>query len=207
MVCGMDCKRCARHKPKRAILTSEVIRRLIADAKDDPEHGVYYVVPFLAGTRPFEQLGLLWSEVDFDSNVIRIRRIQERDGSLTEMTKTEPTRDIPMSPTLRELLLAWRVRFPRKGRGAASRVSRPRPATGMAKATSRRRWCLALPELPQALLATGLQAPQATLCDAAFRPAFVHFDAASGGHRGGLGGADRRPCQSDCDARPLHPGG
>ena len=114
-VCGMDCKRCARHKPKRAILTSEVIRRLIADAKDDPEHGVYYVVPFLAGTRPFEQLGLLWSEVDFDSNVIRIRRIQERDGSLTEMTKTE-TRDIPMSPTLRELLLAWRVRFPRKGR-------------------------------------------------------------------------------------------
>ena len=107
----------ARHKPKKAILTSEDIRQLIADAKDDPEHGVYYAFPFLAGTRPSEQLGLLWSEVDFDANVIRIRRIQERDGSLTEMTKTEAgTRDIPMSPTLREMLLAWRVRCPRKGK-------------------------------------------------------------------------------------------
>ena len=107
----------ARHKPKKAILTSEDIRRLIADAKDDPEHGVYYVFPFLAGTRPSEQLGLLWSEVDFDNNLIRIRRIQERDGSLTEMTKTEAgTRVIPMSATLREMLLAWRVRCPRNGK-------------------------------------------------------------------------------------------
>lgn len=41
--------------------------------------------------------GLLWSEVDFARNVIHIRRIQERDGSLTEMTKTEAgTRDIPI---------------------------------------------------------------------------------------------------------------
>ena len=73
--------------------------------------------PFLAGTRPSEQLGLLWSEVDFDNNLIRIRRIQERDGSLTEMTKTEAgTRVIPMSATLREMLLAWRVRCPRNGK-------------------------------------------------------------------------------------------
>lgn len=106
-----------RHKAKKAILTPEHIAKLIAAAKDDPEHGVYYSLPFLAGTRPSEQLGLLWSEVDFDRNVIRIRRIQERDGSLTEMTKTEAgTRDIPMSAVLREMLLAWRVRCPRKGK-------------------------------------------------------------------------------------------
>ena len=105
-----------RYKPKKTILTPKDIRQLIAASKDDPEHGVYYAFPFLAGTRPSEQLGLLWSEVDFESNAIRIRRIQERDGSLTEMTKTQAgTRDIPMSPTLRELLLAWRVRCPRKG--------------------------------------------------------------------------------------------
>lgn len=106
-----------RHKPKKAILTSDGIRKLIAAAKNDPEHGIYYAFAFLAGTRPSEQLGLLWSEIDFDRNVIRIRRIQERDGSLTEMTKTEAgTRDIPMSATLREMLLAWRVRCPRKGK-------------------------------------------------------------------------------------------
>ncbi|MET0482667.1 MAG: hypothetical protein ABWZ27_07100, partial [Aestuariivirgaceae bacterium] len=54
--------------------------------------------------------------MDFDANVVRIRRIQERDGSLTETTKTEAgTREIPMSETLREMLLAWRDRCPRKG--------------------------------------------------------------------------------------------
>ena len=107
----------ARHKPKKAILTTDHIGKLVAAAKDDPEHGIYYAFAFLAGTRPSEQLGLLWSEVDFEKNVIRIRRIQERTGELTEMTKTEAgTRDIPMSAVLREMLLAWRVRCPRKGK-------------------------------------------------------------------------------------------
>lgn len=106
-----------RHKAKKAILTPEHIAKLIAAAREDAEHGLYYAFPFLAGTRPSEQLGLLWSEVDFDRNVIRIRRIQERDGTLTEMTKTEAgQRDIPMSAVLREMLLAWRVRCPRKGK-------------------------------------------------------------------------------------------
>ena len=107
----------ARHKPKKAILTPDAIQAVITAAKLDQECGLYYAFPFLAGTRPSEQLGLLWTDVDFDKNVIHIRRIQERDGSLTEMTKTEAgTRDIPMGATLREMLLEWRVRCPRKGK-------------------------------------------------------------------------------------------
>ncbi|AZO10568.1 site-specific integrase [Mesorhizobium sp. M3A.F.Ca.ET.080.04.2.1] len=106
-----------RNRPKKAILTPEDIAKVVRAAKDDAECGIYYAFAFLAGTRPSEQLGLLWSEVDFDKNVIHIRRIQERDGTLTEMTKTEAgTRDIPMSAVLREMLLAWRVRCPRKGK-------------------------------------------------------------------------------------------
>jgi integrase len=105
----------ARGKAKKAILTSPDISRLIQEARNDAEHRIYYAFPFLAGTRPSEQLGLLWSEVDFEKGVIRIKRIQERDGSLTELTKTEAgTRDIPMGPALRELLLAWRFRCPRE---------------------------------------------------------------------------------------------
>jgi integrase len=104
----------ARHKKKKAILTPEQIAVVVEAARKDLDNGIYYAFPFLAGTRPSEQLGLLWSEVDFDRNVIHIRRIQERDGSLTEMTKTEAgTRDVPMSATLREMLLEWRVRCPR----------------------------------------------------------------------------------------------
>ncbi|MEL3890450.1 tyrosine-type recombinase/integrase [Ferrovibrio sp. MS7] len=107
----------ARHRAKKAILTPEHIAKLVAAARQDAEQGIYYAFAFLAGTRPSEQLGLLWSEVDFERNVIRIQRIQERDGSLTEMTKTEAgTRDIPMGAALREMLLAWRVRCPRLGK-------------------------------------------------------------------------------------------
>jgi integrase len=104
-----------RAKEKKAILTPGEIATIIAAARQDAEHGIYYAFPFLAGTRPSEQLGLLWNEVDFERGVIRICRIQERDGTLTEMTKTEAgTREIPMGPVLRAILLDWRVRCPRR---------------------------------------------------------------------------------------------
>jgi integrase len=112
----------ARQRVKKAILTPVDIARILTAAVGDPERGIYYAFPFLAGTRPSEQLGLLWEDVDFEANVIRICRIQERDGSLTDMTKTEAgTREIPMGTRLREMLLAWRVRCPRL-RGELHRV-------------------------------------------------------------------------------------
>lgn len=103
-----------RQKVRKAILTPDLIARVLDAAKSDPERGIHYAFPFLAGTRPSEQLGLLWEDVDFEANVVRIRRIQERDGSLTDMTKTEAgTRDVPMGPLLRSMLLDWRIRCPR----------------------------------------------------------------------------------------------
>ncbi|MBV9826604.1 MAG: site-specific integrase [Alphaproteobacteria bacterium] len=111
-----------RSRPKKAILTPQQIGVIVAAAQADPEHGIYYAFPFLAGTRPSEQLGLHWDDVDFEQGVIRICRIQERDGSLTEMTKTAAgTRDVPMGPTLKAMLLDWRIRCPRH-RGELERV-------------------------------------------------------------------------------------
>ena len=111
-----------RSREKKAILISAHIAAVIAAAQGDPEHGPYYAFPFLAGTRPSEQLGLLWDEVDFERSIIRICRIQERDGALTEMTKTEAgTREVPMGAVLRAMLLDWRVRCPRR-RGELHRV-------------------------------------------------------------------------------------
>lgn len=106
-----------RVKVKKVILSSVDISKLVEAARNDPERGIYYAFPFLAGTRPSEQLGLLWEDVDFDAGVIRIRRIQERTGELTGMTKTEAgMRDVPMGAILREMLLAWRIRCPRLGK-------------------------------------------------------------------------------------------
>ncbi|MFD2648251.1 tyrosine-type recombinase/integrase [Devosia albogilva] len=104
-----------RNKVRKEILGPQQVAEIIAHAKTDTHRGIYYAFPFLTGTRISEQLGLLWGDVDFDNNCIHIRRIQERDGSLTEATKTEAgVRDIPMPPTLREMLLAWRLVCPRQ---------------------------------------------------------------------------------------------
>ncbi|NOX41215.1 MAG: site-specific integrase [Alphaproteobacteria bacterium] len=111
-----------KSKPKKEILMLEEVGELIAFAKTDKDRGIYYTFPFLTGVRVSEQLGLLWDDIDFDQNVITICRVQERDGSLTEATKTEAgVRDIPMTPILRELLLAWRLICPRLD-GALYRV-------------------------------------------------------------------------------------
>jgi len=111
-----------RARPRKPILSLNDVGRLIDHARSDPQRGVYYSFPFLTGVRASEQLGLLWSEVDFKADIIRIARIQERDGSLTEATKTEAgIRDFPMTPILRELLLAWRLICPRLD-GALYRV-------------------------------------------------------------------------------------
>lgn len=100
--------------PKKTILMPDLIGKVLVHAQNDRERGIYYAFPFLTGTRTSEQLGLLWDAVDFEANVIRISRIQERDGSLSECTKTEAgARDIPMAPLLREMLLAWRLICPR----------------------------------------------------------------------------------------------
>jgi integrase len=101
-----------RGKPKlkKAILIPDQVRTLLQAARGDMETGICVAFPFLAGTRPSEQLGLLWDDVDFDANVIRIRRMQERDGSITNLTKTVAgTRDIPMCSLLRGMLLEWRL--------------------------------------------------------------------------------------------------
>jgi integrase len=101
-------------KPKKAILAPEQITQLLAAAREDKLRGAYYAFPFLTGTRISEQLGLLWDEVDFDAGVIRIRRILERDGTLSETTKTDAgRRDIAMMPMLRDMLREWRVACPR----------------------------------------------------------------------------------------------
>ncbi len=105
-----------RQKLKKPILTSEQIKALLDAAREDKRHGIYYAFPFLAGTRPSEQLALLWEDVDFEANMIRIHRTQENDGTIIDLTKTEAgRREVPMCSTLREMLLEWRVACPRRG--------------------------------------------------------------------------------------------
>jgi integrase len=102
-----------RTRPKKQILTSEQVGRLL-DAAIQDERGLYYAFPFLTGVRPSEQLALLWEDIDLETGTIRIRRTQELGGSVTELTKTSAsTREIPISPLLRSMLVTWRAICPR----------------------------------------------------------------------------------------------
>lgn len=102
-------------KEKKSILTPEQVGLLLLAARNDAEYGIYYAFPFLAGTRPSEQLGLLWSEVDLDKRIIRICRILDRREGLVEVTKTSAgQREIPICQPLYEMLLEWKLRCPRK---------------------------------------------------------------------------------------------
>ncbi len=120
-----------RIKERKVILQPDQVAQLIAAAQTDPERGVYYAFPFLAGTRPSEQLALHWADVNFERNLISIRKMQERDGTITNVTKTDAgRRDVPMSPTLRRMLLDWRVRCPRFD----GKLARVFPAPGVKRA-------------------------------------------------------------------------
>lgn len=104
-----------QRRRRKTILEPHDIARLLDAAEADTERGIYFGFGFLAGTRPSEQLGLLWSEVDLERSTIHIRRVQDRSGKLVEMTKTAAgVRDVPMGPRLRRMLLEWKLRCPRR---------------------------------------------------------------------------------------------
>ena len=127
-----------RPKTKKSLLTTEQISTVLQNATLDREKGIYVAFPFLAGTRPSEQLGLLWEDIDFEANVIRICRMQERDGTITNFTKTVAgTREVPMGKVLRGLLLEWKLACPRRDGelhrvfpGLGTRQQWPLPRTG-----------------------------------------------------------------------------
>ena len=114
-VCSMPTNLARRKsKPKKEILATEEVAKLLEYARQDKDRGIFYAFPFLTGVRVSEQLGLLWEDIDLERNVITIRRVQSRDGRLEDQTKTEAgEREIPISPMLRTMLLEWRLNCPR----------------------------------------------------------------------------------------------
>ena len=121
-------------RPKKQILTPEQVGALLRAAQSDLDRGVYYAFPFLTGVRPSEQLALLWIDVDLNQRVIRIRRSQQPDGTVSELTKTAAgLRAIPIAPTLHRMLAEWHTNcpadfgkdrrvFPCLGRGAGGKT-------------------------------------------------------------------------------------
>jgi integrase len=104
-----------RPRPKKRILAPEQVGRLLRAALED-ERGIYYAFPFLTGVRPGEQLALTWDDIDLAHDLISIRRSQQPNGYVTDLTKTAAgMRDVPISPLLHAFLVNWQAQCPRFG--------------------------------------------------------------------------------------------
>jgi integrase len=104
----------AYRRQQRQLLTEEQVQTVFAEAQRDKIWGVYYAFAFLTGTRPNEQLGLLWEDVDLAKARIRIHRSQQPDGSLKPFTKTNAgMREIPINSILLQMLTEWKERCPK----------------------------------------------------------------------------------------------
>ena len=83
--------------------------RLEKVAREHPR-GAYLALMYYTGCRPGEARGVMWSDVDFEKNRIRIERdIDYKDGGKVGSLKTPRScRVVPMAPALRAIL--WKCR-------------------------------------------------------------------------------------------------
>lgn len=85
-------------------------------------------VAFLVGARTGEILNLLWSDIDFENNTITISTSMRR--GISDVTKTNQVRVVPMVKKLSEALLLWkgtrdnRYVFPVPNKGTPYKDSR-----------------------------------------------------------------------------------
>jgi integrase len=90
-------------------LAGDEIRRLLGGSPD--RWRPLYATLAYAGLRLSEGLGLVWSEVDFDENVISVSQQLSRSGATRVPLKTASSAaDVPMVPALKRELQAHRSR-------------------------------------------------------------------------------------------------
>ncbi len=80
----------------------------------DPYHHTLFMLALLSGMRDNELSHLLWQQIDFEANVIRLQDyvIQHKGKQIVFKLKDGEARNIPIFPMLREELLQWRKQRP-----------------------------------------------------------------------------------------------
>jgi integrase len=103
-------KRLKSHEKKKVrIYSGTELTDLLAVC--DPYHHALFMVALLTGMRDDELAHLLWQQIDFEANVIRLAsyEIQHRGRTIKFKLKDREARDIPLFPTLRDELMRLRA--------------------------------------------------------------------------------------------------
>ena len=98
-------------KREIARLDAEPLDRLVAAADSERWRAAFGLAAY-AGLRLGEVRGLRWEDIDLDARTVTVRRSLLPDGT-EKATKTDAgERTIPLLPSLRRLIVAWKLRAP-----------------------------------------------------------------------------------------------
>ena len=86
-------------RQERQIWSNESIKELLKNARDDTRYWIAVFLAVMTGMRQGEILGLQWGDIDFERNVLHIRRNLKKDKSGYSNLKTSGSkRTISISP-------------------------------------------------------------------------------------------------------------
>ena len=91
---------------ERPVLSRDEIRRLLAAAA--PTHRTLIATAILSGLRQGELLGLHWDDIDFDRQVIHVRRALNRQRQEVQPKTPQALREVVLMPALGEVLAQHR---------------------------------------------------------------------------------------------------
>ena len=87
-------------------LTIEERDRILSDLAEHYDERVvaYFTFAFYTGMRPEEMIALRWSDVDYESGIVRVQRVRTFRGSERDGSKTHTVRDVDLMPPAMEAL-------------------------------------------------------------------------------------------------------
>ncbi len=110
------CSTVARPKIEQAVMVTwsvEDCQRVFAHLAGDPKWSAVYSLMLTTGMRPGELRALTWNDLDFDRDMVRIRRTVTCNAAGTEVvgatTKGGKTRYVALSRNARTALLEWQA--------------------------------------------------------------------------------------------------
>ena len=95
------------------ILDREAIGKLLDAAADS--YRVLLATAIFSGLRQGELLGLVWSDIDFEAGLIRVRKALDRSGVRVEPKTPQAIREVVMMPALGRMLREHKLRSPFSG--------------------------------------------------------------------------------------------
>lgn len=104
-------RRSSRNALDRIIPTKPEIKAMLASVPD--RHRPFIVTAIYTGMRMSELRGLRWQDVDFTKSIIQVRQRADRFNQIGKPKSKSGRRDIPMAPSVRKILMAWKAKCPK----------------------------------------------------------------------------------------------